>query len=664
MAIYHLSCQIIGRVNKKTGNTRSSIACAAYRSGEVLKDSQTNEVKKYNRRVAPKTFLLVPEGSPEWAKNREILWNKIEQSEKAYNAQLAREFNIALPVELSVEEQDRLAVEYCQDNFVSKGMIADISIHRDNENNPHFHVMLPMREAYENGFKPKCLKEYILDENGNKIKNKNGTYKSRRVDLNDWNKRENMIAWRENWELKANEYLKKNGINERITCKSYAELGSEKIATLHEGVQVNAMEKAGISTEIRAKNKNIKTYNQCVVELDKYKKLREKKHFSSIKRYFDKNDIETLRQISKYTKTYINYENIEKRRKQLNKWKKSLRFVSDFGTIEKINRIQKEEEYLIGAEAILMHEANIFVEKNYPGMKYHLTPEEKMELVNLCVENDCIFSVDELKEKINDIRDKMLHNELKNIISVKRQYAFYIRKQIENLEDYIGATIRKYGADTSKPETIKLIPADKLEKIRKMNGRIHELNHALSLIDKIYDIEIERMYPDWKERDRLDMFGKEIFLASEKYYGYRLEPGKIMSGSLDQKYNTDIQKDIIERLEKMNVSEYKDFNRIYSDFELDSPVFKFVFYTECMSNPELDEQYKEKIEKLVMPSIYLPKEYRPVTVNNSNGNSIFARTLIRIINETSNDDAEREKKRETEQRKKHGKYSKKHRRLS
>ena len=117
------------------------------------------------------------------------------------------------------------------------------------------------------------------------------------------------------------------------------------------------------------------------------------------------------------------------------------------------------------------------------------------------------------------------------------------------------------------------------------------------------------MYPDWKERDRLDMFGKEIFLVSEKYYGYRLEPGKIMSGTMDQKYNTDIQKDIIERLEKMNVSGYKDFNRIYSDFDLDSPVFKFIFYTECMSNPKLDEQYKEKIEKLVMPSIYLPKEY-------------------------------------------------------
>lgn len=670
MAIYHLSCQIIGRINKKTGNIRSTIACAAYRSGEQLEDKRTNDIKKYSRNIAPKTYLLAPAGSPEWATDRETLWNKVEETEKAYNAQLAREFNIALPLELSESAQEKLVIDYCNENFVNRGMIADISIHRDHKNNPHFHVMLPLREASETGFKSKCKKEYILDQNGNKIKNKNGEYKSRRVDLNDWNKKENIYTWRKNWEIMTNKYLESNGIDERVSCESYAELGSDKIATLHEGVHVNAMEKAGKNTEIRKKNNQIKLYNKCITDIAEYKKQREIKHCEYIKRYFEKDDIEVLRQISKKTKTYINYENIKKRRNQLINWEKALNFAKE-NNLEKLNRIRIEEEYLKEAEAILMHEANLFIEANYPEIKYQLSPEEKMELVNACVNRKKLFTQEELKDQIIDIRERMLRTEIKHIVSVKKQYGFYLMKKIDNYEKYISEVVKKYGADMTRPESAKLLPSSVIESLRRTNQSIHKYRKALRIIDKIYDLEIDRMYPNWKERKNLNIMEKEVLIASEKYYGYRLQPEQIREGVIDQKYSTDEQIKIIDYLTDLDIEKHSEFKKEFKDFDEDSSVYKYIFFTECMSNIKLSQEYKVKIEELVMPSIYIPEKYQLekniITRYNSenenitSGNSILAQMIIQIIKETLIDDITKDKK---AQMKKYGKYSKKHRRLS
>lgn len=146
MAIYHFSNQIISR--KKQQNT---IAAAAYRSGERLIDERTNEEKFYKRKVKPITHILAPRHAPQWVYDRQRLWNEVELKEKQWNAQLAREINVALPKELSKEEQENLALDFCKDIFVNDGMVADLSIHRDNEENPHFHVMLTIRPFNEDG---------------------------------------------------------------------------------------------------------------------------------------------------------------------------------------------------------------------------------------------------------------------------------------------------------------------------------------------------------------------------------------------------------------------------------------------------------------------------------------------------------------------------------
>src|SRR5690606_34029085 len=131
MAIFHSTTKIISRAKGQ-----SAVASASYRSGERLVDENSGEVKFYKREVAPETMILAPENAPDWVNNRERLWNEVEKIEKRKDSQLAREIEIALPVELNKEEQKKFVQNYVQDNFVERGMIADIAIHRDNPSNP------------------------------------------------------------------------------------------------------------------------------------------------------------------------------------------------------------------------------------------------------------------------------------------------------------------------------------------------------------------------------------------------------------------------------------------------------------------------------------------------------------------------------------------------
>ena len=147
MAIYHLSMQIISR-----SKGQSAVASASYRSGEKLVDERTSETKFYVRDVQPETMILAPSNSPDWVQDRNSLWNEVEKIEKRKDSQLAREMNIALPKELSNEQQKELISNFVQSEFVDKGMIADVAIHRDDKENPHAHVMLTMRTIDENGF--------------------------------------------------------------------------------------------------------------------------------------------------------------------------------------------------------------------------------------------------------------------------------------------------------------------------------------------------------------------------------------------------------------------------------------------------------------------------------------------------------------------------------
>lgn len=264
IAIYHCSIKIVSR-----GKGKSAVAAAAYRSGEKLTNEWDGLTHDYTKKGGVvHSEILLPAHAPPAFSDRSTLWNSVELSEKSNNAQLAREVEIALPVELSREEQTRLVREYCSSQFVSKGMIADFNLHDTGGGNPHAHILLTMRPLDEKGaWLPKSKKEYVLDENGEKIRLPSGRYKTRKVDLVDWNNRENAEVWRRAWADLANEYLAQNNRPERIDHRSYERQGIEQIPTVHVGVSATQMEKKGIVTERGELNRNIKAANRILREI-------------------------------------------------------------------------------------------------------------------------------------------------------------------------------------------------------------------------------------------------------------------------------------------------------------------------------------------------------------------------------------------------------------
>lgn len=265
MAIYHLSVQIISRKGKN-GNQRSVVAAASYRSGQKLFDERYQKVRDYKKKVSPIAKIFVPDNAPEWAKDREKLWNEVEKVEKQYNSQLAREINVALPVELSHEEQEKLTFDFCQRAFVNEGMVADISIHRENKDNPYFIVLLTTRPFNKGGTWGAKVKRSYNTEKG----------ESRSVRQTNWSDRDTLRKWRKQWEVMTNDYLEKNGIDERISCKSNEDLGKEVKPSIHEGYGRNINKRGKKSDRVKL-NETIKDYNETVNELNKLNQKKQKK---------------------------------------------------------------------------------------------------------------------------------------------------------------------------------------------------------------------------------------------------------------------------------------------------------------------------------------------------------------------------------------------------
>lgn len=157
MAIFHAHAQVISR-----GQGRNAVSAAAYRSASLLLEniidpetgiSCTRAWDYSHKNGVVLSAVFAPEDAPSWTFSREELWNYVERFEKRKDAQLAREFDIALPVELTQEQNCVLIEEIVRGCFVKFGMIADVNVHYDNPNNPHAHVMLTLRELarYDDG---------------------------------------------------------------------------------------------------------------------------------------------------------------------------------------------------------------------------------------------------------------------------------------------------------------------------------------------------------------------------------------------------------------------------------------------------------------------------------------------------------------------------------
>lgn len=198
MAIYHLSAKIIGR---KAG--QSSVACAAYRSGEELSDDRTGQTFRFARsdRVVH-AEVIAPRDAPAWALSRSDLWNAVEAREKRKDSQLAREFEVALPRELDLDQQLALVRGWIAAEFTGAGAVADVAIHYDRAgNNPHAHILTTMRAVHSEGWAQQKLRQ--------------------------WEDRAVLAHWRKSWADHVNVGLERHGATERVDHRSYAAQDAE-----------------------------------------------------------------------------------------------------------------------------------------------------------------------------------------------------------------------------------------------------------------------------------------------------------------------------------------------------------------------------------------------------------------------------------------------------
>ena len=261
---FHFNISMISR-----GKSKSAVASAAYISCEKLTNEWDGITHDYhNKKGLLHSEIFLPENVPIELKDRATLWNSVELNEKAINAQLARNFIIALPKELSVEENKKLIADFIRKNFTSRGMIVDLAIHNENDegnNNIHAHIMTTLRPINEKGqWQAKSRKEYILDENGDKVLGKNGKPKTRKVELTDWNNKGNAEKWRESFATLCNQYLEKNNLEKRVDHRSFERQGIEEIPTIHLGASASALEKKGVETDKGNINREIKKHNSLV----------------------------------------------------------------------------------------------------------------------------------------------------------------------------------------------------------------------------------------------------------------------------------------------------------------------------------------------------------------------------------------------------------------
>lgn len=284
MAIYHLTIKIISR-----SQGRSAVASAAYRSGDRLVSEETETVFDYSFKGGVEfSEITLPENAPEQYLDRQTLWNSVQRIENKSDSQLAREFEVALPIECSKEEWIKIGREFAA-FLASQGMIVDWSIHNpvDKETgerrNPHIHMMATTRPLTKNGeWASKMKKVYKLDENGERIpvidpatgKQKIGAknrkmWQRETVERNEWDDRSKALEWRAKWSEVVNKHLAPEN---HIDHRSYKEQGIDLIPTVHEGYKARKLDKElmkekGIHAEKIQKNIEIKQQNELIKAL-------------------------------------------------------------------------------------------------------------------------------------------------------------------------------------------------------------------------------------------------------------------------------------------------------------------------------------------------------------------------------------------------------------
>lgn len=246
--MYHLSVKPISR-----SAGRSATGAAAYRSGEKIHDERTDIDHDYTRkRGVEHQEIITPGESPEWAHDREKLWNAAEAAENRKDARVAREYEVAIPKELSKEKGIELVRTFAKELSERYGVAVDVSVHKDHRTDWQGHA-----KGFESYHAHLMSTTRTLDRNGLGEKATIELSDSKRKSLGLCKGSEEITQVRELWAKTANRYLEREGHQHRIDHRSLKDQGIEREPTQHLGPQATYLERKGTKTDIGDVNRRI-----------------------------------------------------------------------------------------------------------------------------------------------------------------------------------------------------------------------------------------------------------------------------------------------------------------------------------------------------------------------------------------------------------------------
>jgi len=410
--IYHLHTKNISRsagrssVGASAYTSGSILRFVAYRSGEKIFDNaQDVEHNFSHKRGVVYSDILLPEKAPAIFKDRQTLWNTVEESEKRCDARLAREIEVSLSREFGITEDIEVLEEYIVKNFVCKGMIADFSIHDKGDGNPHAHILLTTRDVDESGFK-----------------NKNRS----------WNEKSRLFQWRESWADICNKKFEAKGLAKRIDHRTLEAQGIDRLPTEHLGHEAHALERKGIRTVKGDINREIIKRNLIKMKLD-YIELSKEISAEMVKAPDTNQEIKAIKD------KINNIESCKSYLEQVNE--KMLNAKNKYNNLGLLDVKQKKtyHEYLTSLEEVRARVKADF--KGYYGVEFgkadDLTSYFKYQIATKYTESQ--------KSKLPGLQQKRNRTEYeyKKILTGARRYHFFNNSDFNDLRLDMPTDIRE-----------------------------------------------------------------------------------------------------------------------------------------------------------------------------------------------------------------------------
>ncbi|MDO7803102.1 MobQ family relaxase [Pediococcus acidilactici] len=615
MAIFHMSFQ-----NISAGKGRSAIAGASYRSGEKLFDQKEGRSYFYARSVMPESFILTPKNAPEWASDREKLWNEVERKDRRANSRYAKEFNVALPVELSEDEQKELLTKYVQENFVNAGMVADIAIHRDNPDNPHAHVMLTNRPFNPDGtWGLKSKRENILDENGNKTYTGNSRFpRSRKVWLVDWDKKEKITEWRHNWAASVNQVLEQKNIPDRISEKSFIEQGIDDTPTQHEGINSKRHERKEFNQQVKNYRKAKASYK------NNQEKVINRGHLDSLSKHFSFNEKRVVNELSYELKTYISLESLDDKRRMLFNWKNSTLIKHAIGedVTKKLLTINQQESSLKKADELLNKVVDRTTKNLYPELNFEQTTQaERRELIKETDSEQTVFKGSELNERLMNIRDDLLTQQL--LTFTKRPYVGWklLMQQEKEVKIELKYTLMIHDDNLESLEHVdqglleKYSPTEQ-QKITRAVKDLRTIMAVKQVIQTQYQEVLRRAFPNGNFNE-LPMIKQEQAYTAVMYYDPVLKPCQVETieqwqANPPQVFSPQEHQQGLAYLSGQLSLDQLENHHLQRVLKHDGT--KQLFFGECKADPTIKNSQIEKIQKQLKGQQAKDDQYRKANI--------------------------------------------------